>query len=69
MAKWPLVYPIARSGHRQSPIDIVQKAAVEDRANLRPLQFTYGPDCIKSLVNTGNSWMAEIEDSKTSITA
>merc|ERR1712110_800580 len=60
VAKWPTVYPIAISGRRQSPIDIVPSKAKADDA-LRPLEISYAEDCVKNLANTGNSWKADVD--------
>ena len=49
----------------QSPIDIVPSKAMADPA-LRPLEISYSEDCVRSIVNTGNSWKAEVDDGKAS---
>ena len=32
---------------------------------LKPLEIRYEEDCVKCLVNTGNSWKADVDDDKT----
>jgi len=66
VAKWPIVYPIATSGRRQSPIDLVPSKAKADPA-LRPLEISYSEGCVKSISNTGNSWKANVDDAKATL--
>jgi len=53
-ALWGSVFPIAKTGVRQSPVDITNTNCFQD-PNLPGLNFNYAPSQIK-MINTGSSW-------------
>ena len=52
--QWHNTYPVAKSGTRQSPVDIVSTACTPDNS-LEELKYEYSPAIIK-IINTGSSW-------------
>lgn len=58
--KWADNYPVA-NGPRQSPIDIVSKAAVFD-SDLKPLKLSYDPANAAGILNNGHSFQVDFLD-------
>ena len=52
--QWYTWYPMAKSGTRQSPVDIVPTTCSPDNS-LSDLKYQYTPAMIK-LINTGSTW-------------
>merc|ERR1712179_205411 len=52
--QWHTTYPVAKSGTRQSPVDIVTSSCAAD-TSLGELKYEYSPTMIK-MINTGSSW-------------
>jgi len=63
---WPEMFPIAKSGCRQSPIDVEENEAEAD-AFLKPVQCSFGPGQNYRLENTGNSWQLHLWPNETSL--
>ena len=53
-SQWHIGYPVAKSGTRQSPVDIVSSNAIRDDL-IKELKYEYSPAMIK-MINTGSSW-------------
>jgi len=58
---WNTWFPVANSGTRQSPVDIVTNSCVPD-SSMKELKYEYDPDKIK-LINTGSSWRMDFAPS------
>jgi len=52
--QWHTWYPVAKSGTRQSPVDIIPTTCCPDNS-LSDLKYQYTPAMIK-LINTGSTW-------------
>jgi len=64
-SQWCTWYPVANSGTRQSPVDIVSSKAATDKG-LTSLQYKYSPAWIKVL-NTGSSWRMDFSPEGSSL--
>jgi len=53
-SEWSKWYPVAKTGTRQSPVDIVPSSCSPDQS-LSDLKYQYTPAPIK-MINTGSSW-------------
>jgi len=64
---WSKFFPIAESGCRQSPIDVVVSETEQD-SSLQPVDASYGPGADYKLENTGASWQLHLWPADTSLT-
>ncbi|XP_062917862.1 carbonic anhydrase 13-like [Mobula hypostoma] len=62
-SRWAEIFPVAKEGIRQSPIDI-KNAETKYDPSLKPLSLNYDPSGAKSLVNSGISVQVDFDDSK-----
>ena len=62
-----MVYPVASSGKRQSPIDI-ETGKAQLNPCLKPIKVKYGAGCCKTVVNTGDSFRVDVDDTNTCFT-
>jgi len=53
-SQWHIGYPVAKTGTRQSPVNIVPSTVTRDDL-LKELKYEYTPSMIK-MINTGSSW-------------
>lgn len=60
-ANWEKWYPVAKTGVRQSPIDIQTNDAEEGDKEEGKLNIKYSPTAALTLVNTGASWMVKFD--------
>ncbi|XP_069778120.1 carbonic anhydrase 13-like [Narcine bancroftii] len=59
---WAQLYPVAKDGSRQSPIEI-KNAETKFDPSLKPLNPSYDPSSAKSLTNTSKSVQVDFDDS------
>ena len=53
---------MAKEGKRQSPVDIATESCETDAAlSKTPLKWSYDPDKIKDIENTGASWKVNVD--------
>jgi len=64
---WGKLFPVADTGVRQSPIDIVQVDCDEDGA-MPPLKPTFEPQSHLKMENTGASWKLDYVPNKSNLT-
>jgi len=64
-AQWHIGYPVAKTGTRQSPVDIVSASAVRDDL-IKELKYEYSPAMIK-MINTGSSWKMDFSPEGSSL--
>jgi len=64
---WHKWFPIAASGHRQSPIDI-KTADCKNNASMKEVNAKFSPTAGLRLENTGASWMLKMEQMSSSLT-
>merc|ERR1711970_48218 len=64
-AQWHIGYPVAKTGTRQSPVDIVSASAVRDDL-IKELKYEYSPTMIK-MINTGSSWKMDFSPEGSSL--
>ena len=63
---WHTSYPVAKSGTRQSPVDIVPSSCTGD-TSLGELKYEYSPAMIK-MINTGSSWRMDFSPEGSNLT-
>ncbi len=58
---WHIDFPVAKKGHRQSPIDIQTDVEETDEGlKENPLTWKYCPEKVLHIENTGFSWTVSV---------
>jgi len=65
---WHKDFPVAKEGVRQSPIDIETDTAEKDDGLMeKPLKWTYSPEKVLHIENTGHSWTVTVAGADSSL--